>query len=414
MRGRDADIIIVGAGIGGLTAALALHARGYDRIAVLEAAKQIRAQGVGINIQPAAVGILSELGLAEAMDDTAIATRELWYVDHTGTKLWADPRGLHAGEKYPQYSIHRGELQMLLLRAVQNRLGPDAVRTCMRLERIEQDDTSVRAVVLNRGTGATHELAAAAVIGADGINSAVRAQLHPRQCDLAFANVHMWRGVTELAKFLDGRTMIVANDEHSNRLIAYPISAHTAGRGRALVNWVCMVPNARAAVTGEAGWDCPGSLADVLPHFSHWNLGWVSVRELLEGSESILEYPMVDRDPLRGWRVGRVTLLGDAAHLMYPVGANGASQAIIDASRLAAELAAGGGITAALDRYESARRGATTAIIHANRDRDRAERAIVTQPSAGKSAALADITQTYRNIVERPQAAANPSGEFGA
>lgn len=407
MHDTDAQIVIVGAGIGGMTAALALHARGCKRVMLLEAAKEIRPLGVGINIQSAAVGELTALGMGDAMEATAIATRELWYVDHTGATLWADPRGLLAGERHPQYSIHRGELQMLLLHAVRDRLGADALRTGMRLQRIEQNETSARAVVLNRRTGATEELRAAVVIGADGINSAVRAQLHPRRCDLSFANVDMWRGVTEVANFLDGHTMIVANDEQSNRLIAYPICARTAARGRALVNWVCMVPKAHPSVTGQASWDCPGSLAEVLPHFSDWDLGWADVRELIERSAEIFRYPMVDRDPLPAWRVGRVTLLGDAAHLMYPVGANGASQAILDASRLAAELAASGDVITALDRYETVRRDATTAVIHANRNRDHAERAIVTQNGAGKSAALAEITQTYRKIVERPQPTAS-------
>lgn len=407
MHDRDAEIVIVGAGIGGMTAALALHAHGCKRVMLLEAAQEIRPLGVGINIQSAAVGELTALGIGDAMEATAIATRELRYVEHTGATLWADPRGLFAGERHPQYSIHRGELQMLLLRAVCDRLGPDALRTGMRLQQIEQNETSARAVVLNRRTGTTEQLRAAVIIGADGINSAVRAQLHPRQCDLSFANVHMWRGVTEVASFLDGHTMIVANDEQSNRLIAYPICARTAARGRALVNWVCMVPNAHPSVTGQADWDCPGSLAEVLPHFSDWDLGWADVRELIERSAEILRYPMVDRDPLPAWRVGRVTLLGDAAHLMYPVGANGASQAILDASRLAAELATSGDVITALDRYETVRREATTAVIHANRNRDHAERAIVTQKGARKSAAFAEITQTYRKIVERPQPTAS-------
>jgi 2-polyprenyl-6-methoxyphenol hydroxylase-like FAD-dependent oxidoreductase len=401
MRINTVHIVIAGAGIGGLTTALTLHARGISTI-VLEAAREIRPLGVGINIQPAAIAELTALGLGDELAAAGIATREHRYLDDTGAMLWAEPRGVAAGHQHPQYSLHRGELQMMLLAAVRDRLGPRAVRTGTRLTGFDQTPEGVSAHATDR-TGRTSEVEAAALIGADGINSAVRAQLHPRQMAVKPAGIHMWRGLTELDSFLDGRTMILANDKHGARLVAYPCSARYGQRGKVLLNWVCLVPAERTAASSEAGWDSPGRLADVLPHFSAWDFGWLSVPDVLSRSGQILQYPMVDRDPLTRWGSGRVTLLGDAAHLMYPIGANGASQAILDAGALAGELARDDDVTAALDRYEAARRPATTAIIQANRDMDHAERDMAARGDADgqtQAATLAAVTSTYRNVVE--------------
>jgi len=247
---------------------------------------------------------------------------------------------------------------------------------------------------------------AAALIGADGINSAVRTQLHPGQAAIRPAGIQMWRGLTELDAFLDGRTMILANDEHGARLIAYPCSAAYARRAKALLNWVCLVPAAAPEQPQDTAWDAPGRLEDVRPHFLSWDFGWLNVPDVLARSDQILHYPMVDRDPLTRWGTGRVTLLGDAAHLMYPIGANGASQAILDAAALAAQFAGSprdAEVTAALRRYEEDRRPATTAIIYANRAMDHAERDMAAHPEAAgpdRAATLAAVTSTYRNVVE--------------
>ncbi|MGJ7902417.1 flavin-dependent oxidoreductase [Lysobacter sp. 1R34A] len=396
------DIVIAGAGIGGLTTALALHAQGIERVVVLESANAIRPLGVGINVQPAAIAQLFALGLGEAIAATGIATRELRYLDHAGTTLWSEPRGLAAGDPYPQYAIHRGELQMLLLAAVRERLGADAVRTGLRVQDFEHTRTGIRVRAQDRAdNSAAVTFEASALIGADGLHSAVRARLHPDRCELLPARIQMWRGLTEVDEFLDGRSMIVANDDRSTRLIAYPCSARHAQHGRALVNWVCMVPDVAQDLTREASWDCSGQLKDVLPYFADWNFGWLDVPDLLTRSTQILEYPMVDRDPLPRWGIGRATLLGDAAHLMYPVGANGASQAILDAVSLAGELGDNSDTVDALQRYEAVRRPPTTAIVLANRDRDSAERAIAARPDPEKTAALAAITSSYRSIVDR-------------
>lgn len=400
------DIVIAGAGIGGLAAALALHARGL-RVTVLEAATDIRPLGVGINIQPAAISELTALGLGGALAATGIATREHRYLDHRGETLWSEPRGVAAGHRVPQYSVHRGELQLMLLDAVRHRLGADAVRTGVRVRGFEQTGDRVRVRTEapedlageTAGRGGTIETAA--LIGADGLHSVVRARLHPGEPPLRTTAVRMWRGLTELPAFLDGRTMIIASDDQANRMVAYPCSRRHADRGTVLLNWVCLAADPAWRDEAPAG---PGRLDDLLPHFAHWDFGWLDIRAALAAAPGILHYPMVDRDPLASWGEGRVTLLGDAAHPMYPIGANGATQAVLDGITLAAELADGTGgpahVPEALRRYERARLPATTAIVQANRTMDRSERALADRLDSDVSAELKAITSDYRGAVE--------------
>jgi 5-methylphenazine-1-carboxylate 1-monooxygenase len=395
----DPDVVVVGAGIGGLTTALSLHAAGI-RTTVLERTRRIRPLGVGINIQPHAVRELTELGLGDDLAALGVPTAEMVWVDQAGVPQHRQDRGAAAGYHWPQYSVHRGELQMLLLAAVRDRLGPDAVRTGTAFEAVHQDEHGIRARVRDRETGAETEIAADLLVGADGLHSAVRAGLHADEGPLHWSGTMMWRGVTETDAFLTGRTMIHADAGRGARLIAYPIRPGAADRGRSLTNWVCMVSVAEPQpLDGSAGWNRAGRVEDVLPHFADWDLGWLDVPAMLTGAESILEYPMVDRDPLAVWGDGRVTLLGDAAHPMYPVGANGASQAIVDARVLAYELATTDDPVAALRAYEDRRRAATTGVVLANRRMDRSKPKN-TAGQAGRAAPegiYARIATTYRN-----------------
>ncbi|MBU3871602.1 FAD-dependent monooxygenase [Streptomyces sp. 4503] len=383
------SVLIAGAGIGGLAAALSLHAAGVGT-AVVESAREIRPLGVGINLLPHAVRELIELGLGDELAAIGVATAENVYADRFGRRVFTEPRGMAQGYRWPQYSVHRGELQRLLLVAVRERLGADAVRTGTRV--VGFDDAGeearpgerggVRVRLLDRATGTVEESAARALIGADGLHSAVRAALHPQDGPLLWSGIRMWRGTTRAEPFLSGRSMVIVRDGDAE-LVAYPI-----GGGR--VNWVCQVRVSEPGpLTGEAAWNRVGRLADVLPYFDHWRLGWLDVPGLLVNSGEILEYPMVDREPLAWWGSGRVTLLGDAAHPMYPVGANGASQAVVDARVLARELARADDVPTALARYETERREPTAAVVRANRAMNRA--------GARTPEELARVTDTYRD-----------------
>src|SRR4051812_10742092 len=346
------EILIAGAGIGGLTTALALHARGIEST-VIERASQLRPLGVGINLLPHAVRELYGLGLGDELSRVAVAPAAISYYDTDGNLLYREPRGVDGGYGYPQFSVHRGQLQMLLLSAVRDRLGPNAIRVDTRLVGFEDHADGVRA---HTSAG---DFAADALVGADGIHSVVRARLHPQADPLLWSGVRMFRGATD-GELLDGRTMVIVKDGEGVDLVTYPI-------GGGLVNWVVMLPESEPGpLPGDAKWNQPGDRSEVLRHLERWNLGFLDAADLVRRTEPVLEYPMVDRDVLPWWGRGRVTLLGDAAHPMYPVGANGGSQAIVDARVLADELARD--FDRGLRSYEDIRRPQTADIVEANRE----------------------------------------------
>ena len=360
-------VIIVGGGIGGMTLALSLLDAGISDVDVYESAQEIKELGVGINVLPHAVRELTELGLLDDLYAVAIPTAELYYYSKHGQRIWGEPRGLAAGYKWPQFSIHRGELLGLLNRAVLERLGPSRVHTGHHLSRFGENGRTAWAEFVDRATGTPIGRGEAdLLVACDGVHSVVRRTLYPDEGPPKWNGITMWRAVTVAKPFLGGRTMIFAG-HIKRRMVVYPISRRHEERGESLINWVGELKTAEGQPMPTQDWEHKARREDVLEAFKTYVFDFLDVPALIRGAEEIYQYPMVDRDPLPTWNHGRVTLLGDAAHPMYPVGSNGASQAILDARTLARELAQRPSIEAAVAGYDAERRPATAAVVQANR-----------------------------------------------
>lgn len=353
-------VLIAGGGVGGLTLALALHQRGIA-CTVFEAAEQIRPLGVGINTLPHAIRELAGLGLLPALDAVAVRTRELRYLNRFGQEIWVEPRGTWAGHDVPQFSIHRGHLHEVLWAAALERLGADALVTGARFAGFDQDGQVVTARFAD-GRSARGDV----LVGADGIHSVLRATLHPDDGGIRWNGIQMWRGAVDWPEYEGGDTMIVAGDM-TEKLVLYPI-AKGSRPGTRFTNWVvcAQIGDATRPPPRREDWSRPGRLAEVLPHVARFRIPFLDVESLVRATPEFWEYPMCDRDPLPWWTRGRVTLLGDAAHPMYPVGSNGASQAIIDA-RCLADLLAERPAAEALAAYEAERLPKTAEIVRTNR-----------------------------------------------
>jgi 5-methylphenazine-1-carboxylate 1-monooxygenase len=359
-------ILIAGGGIAGLTAALSLHQIGVD-CRLFESVSTPQPLGVGINLLPHAVRELTELGLHDALAETAIPTAELAYYNRHGQRIWSEARGRDAGYHWPQFSIHRGELQLILLDAVRDRLGPRRILTGHHLSGWEETAAGVRARFIDKRTNARlQDAEGELLIAADGIHSVVRQTLYPNEGPPIWNGAILWRGTTRGAPFLSGRTMIMAGHEFQ-KFVAYPISRTAADHGAAVINWIAERKFRPDHAWRREDWNRAGNLDDFLPQFAGWQFDWLDVPALIQAADRCFEYPMVDRNPLDRWTFGRVTLLGDAAHPMYPIGSNGASQGILDARVLAREIRRAGATPEALMAYEAERRPATAKIVLANR-----------------------------------------------
>ena len=355
------DVLVVGAGIGGLTLALQLHEAGIA-CRLIEAVPRLEPLGVGINVLPHASRELHRLGLGPALARVAVQTREAVFYNRFGQLIYTEPIGEAAGYDVPQYSIHRGDLQTLLVEAVRDRLGVDAIALAHRLIAFDQDERGVTATVENRS--GRHRIRAGVLIGCDGVHSTVRAQLHPDEDGVRYSGYTMWRGVTEWPRFLSGASMVRAGWLTTGKMVIYPIRDNIDGAGTQLVNWVAELD---VPQRGDRDWTLNGSVQDVIGPFENWHFDWLDVPALMRGAEQVLEYPMVDQEPLDRWSFGRVTLLGDAAHPMVPRGSNGAGQAIVDTRALTDRLRAIGDPVSALAAYEAQRREATAQVVRINR-----------------------------------------------
>lgn len=360
---KHGDVAIVGAGIGGLALALCLHQAGIS-CRVYEAASEIKPLGVGINVLPHAVRELDRLGLLDQLAKVAVATRESIFFNNHGQFVYSEPAGRYAGYRWPQFSIHRGDLQMVLLGTVRERMGHDAVVEGYRCTGYEQDAQGL-SVHFESPAGHAHgSVHASVLVGCDGIHSIVRKSLYPNEGAPRYSGVNMWRGAVTWKPFLSGASMVRAGWLSVGKMVIYPIRNNVDAHGNQLVNWVaeieCPQPAAR-------DWTGRGRLEDFLPTFESWSFDWLDVPAMIRATDTILEYPMVDHDPLPQWSFSRVTLLGDAAHPMVPRGSNGAGQAILDAPCLAEQFERLGINQDALAAYDAIRRKATTEVVLMNR-----------------------------------------------
>lgn len=360
---KDCDIAIIGAGIGGLTLALSLHAAGIS-CRVYESAPEIKPLGVGINVLPHAVRELEHLGLLDALSQVGVTTRESAFYNAHGQFVYSEPAGRYAGYNWPQFSIHRGDLQGVLLQAVRERMGADAVVTDYRCTGFAQNGDSVTLSFEGADGKAHAPVHAALVVGCDGIHSAIRKQLYPNDGAPRYSGVNMWRGSVVMKPFLRGATMVRAGWLSVGKMVIYPIRDNVDGKGRQLINWVAEI---EADQPAKRDWTGRGKLEDFFPAFADWHFDWLDVAAMIKSTETILEYPMVDQDPLPRWSFGRVTLLGDAAHPMVPRGSNGAGQAILDAPCLVEQLRKFGLSAEALTAYDQIRGKVTGDVVLMNR-----------------------------------------------
>jgi len=358
-------VLIAGGGIAGLAMALTLHQIGV-KCRVFEAVQELQPLGVGINLQPNAVRELYDLGLDAAVLDTiGIQAREWALVGRNGNDVYSEPRGLLAGYKWPQYSVHRGQLQMLLLNEVTRRLGPDAVQTGCRVAGYRQDAQGVTALVETH-TGERREVKGRLLIAADGLHSAVRAQMHPTQPPIQWGGAIMWRGTTPGVAIRSGASFVgVGSLRH--RVVLYPISPPDPQTGLSTINWIAEITVDNSAGWGQGDWNRRVKLEDFIHHFEGWNYDWLDVPAMLRGAAEVFEYPMIDRDPVPTWVDGRVALIGDAAHVMYPVGSSGASQGIVDTRVLGAAMVQHGVTAQALQAYDQKLCQDISALVLRNR-----------------------------------------------
>ncbi|MGI5162484.1 flavin-dependent oxidoreductase [Microbispora sp. CA-102843] len=399
----EEEVLIVGAGIAGLVLALELHDAGIG-CRVYEAVPEVGAVGVGINLLPHASRVLHRLDLGEELAEVAVVTRESVFFNRFGQLIYREPSGRHAGYEHPQYSIHRGDLQAVLLAAVRKRIGEDAVVLGHRCVGAEQDENGVTAHFTGPGGDELPSVRARVLVACDGIHSVLRKQLHPHEGEPRYSGINMWRGVTKGSPFLSGASMVRAGWIDRGKLVAYPI--RNLPDGDQLINWVVEIQTPRHL---QRDWNRRGDLEDFIGAFEDWHFDWLDVPAMMRASETVLEYPMVDQDPLDHWSEGRITLLGDAAHPMVPRGSNGAGQAILDAQALRNHLSGTLDPVTALRAYEAERLPATAQVVLANRSvppdviirevwQRTGDRPFESIDDVIKVEELAEISQRYKEI----------------
>ncbi|MEA2991248.1 MAG: 5-methylphenazine-carboxylate 1-monooxygenase [Alphaproteobacteria bacterium] len=360
----DLDIAIIGGGICGLALALNLHSRGIP-CRVYERATELKELGVGITLLPHAMREFTALGVGEDLLAAGIENKESCFFNRFGQLIYQEPRGKFAGYNYPEIGIHRGRLHMILYQAARERLGEDRIQTNHECIGVEQNDDGAIARFKETSSGRMIDAErASAVIACDGINSIIRKQFYPDD-KIAFAGINTWRGVTRHKPVLTGRSYMRVGSILTGKIVIYPIIDDVDREGRQLINWMAEI---KGSAFEKNDWNKAGKLEDFFSLYESWRFDWLDVADLIKNADQILEYPMVDKDPIKRWTFGRVTLAGDAAHPMYPRGSNGAAQAAIDARTLADCLQTEGDRPAALRAYENIRRDLTAEVVRTNRE----------------------------------------------
>jgi 2-polyprenyl-6-methoxyphenol hydroxylase-like FAD-dependent oxidoreductase len=362
---NNARVLIAGGGIGGLALALTCDQIGVP-FKLFESAGSIKPLGVGINIQPNAVRELFDLGLQGNLSPIGVKTREYGMFTKHGLKIWTEPRGTWGGYRWPQYSVHRGKLQMKLYQKLLQRAGNACIETGWRVEKFENRAEKVALHLINSTTGETRIETGALAVGADGIHSAIRAQMNPQEGPPIWGGAVLWRGTTLARPFRTGASMALIGHQ-TQRVVAYPISEADPKTGLATINWIAELTHNPEDGWNKEDWNREADKSEFIPRFMDWNFDWFDAPAVMSLADKVYEYPMVDRDPLEFWTQENVTLLGDAAHATYPVGSNGASQAIVDARKLGRALIDHGITREAFEAYEEEMRPSTTKLVLANR-----------------------------------------------
>jgi 5-methylphenazine-1-carboxylate 1-monooxygenase len=357
------EVLIAGGGIGGLTLALTLHAKGIP-CRVFEAAPEIRALGVGVSLLPHSTRVLAALGLVDRIAEVAVTTKATTFFNRFGQAVHAEPTGSFAGYDTPQFQVHRGDLQMVLLQACRERIGADRILTGWKCTGAETRGGVAVAHFVDAAGQALPDQQGDLLVACDGLHSTLRRQLHPDEGAPKYSGVNMWRGVTRWKPIFDGATYVRAGWLTSGKMVIYPIRHAIDADGLQLVNWVAEVTTPQYE---KRDWNRQGRLEDFIGVFEDWHFDWLDVPAMIRAADTVLEFPMVDQDPLPWWTQGRVTLLGDAAHPMVPRGSNGAGQAILDAEAMARHLAQASDPVAGLAGYEAERRPKTAEIVNTNR-----------------------------------------------
>ena len=361
-------IIIAGGGIGGLVTAMRLHQAGFE-VKVFESVEEVKPLGVGINLLPHAVRVLTNIGLLPKVSEIAVETKELIYANRFGQFFWSEPRGKFAGYRWPQFSIHRGKFQVMLWEETLKTIGEENLKTNCHLASFEEKGEKITATFINKESG---EVVAKEegdiLIGADGINSVLRQKLYPNEGGVVFSGNILYRGTALMKPYKTGSSMAMIGSM-KQKMVIYPISEPDAD-GNQVINWVANVREPEGANITVRDWNRKVEKGPLLKLYKDWKFDWIDVPEMIEKTDGgIFEFPMSDRNPLDKWSFSRVTLIGDAAHPMYPIGSNGASQAILDADALALALLAEKDVVQALVNYDNERVPATAKVVLQNRQK---------------------------------------------